>query len=70
MKFTETIHPDFPDSKLIVLEVDVLGVPLRFSHIIATAQYLRDPKAAVLWAKTYLANVAGSTLTQKIKEII
>ena len=70
MKFTVSTHPDFPHPKLIELEVDVLGVPLLFSHIISTAQYLRDPKAAILWTKTYLANAAGSTLTQKIKEII
>lgn len=71
MKFTESsVHPDFPDSIAVTLEVDVLGVPLRFSHIIPSAQYLRDPKAAILWTKTYLAHLAGSALTQKIKEHI
>ena len=55
---------------LVELVVDVLGVPLYFLHTIPKAQYERDPKAAILWTKTYLANVAGSTLTQKIKEII
>lgn len=54
----------------VTLTVDVLGVPLAFSHVIPKAQYDRDPRAAVLWAKTYLANVAGATLTQKIKESI
>lgn len=54
----------------VTLTVDVLGIPITLAHVIQPAQYERDPKAATLWAKTYLANVAGSTLTQKIKEII
>uniref|UniRef100_A0A7M2QLZ0 Uncharacterized protein n=1 Tax=feces metagenome TaxID=1861841 RepID=A0A7M2QLZ0_9ZZZZ len=55
---------------LVELVVDVLGTTLCFRHSIPQAQYERDPKAAVLWAKTYLANSAGATLTQKIKEAI
>lgn len=46
MKFNESANPHYPGSKLIELEVDVLGVPLRFSHIIASEQYLRDPKGS------------------------
>lgn len=55
---------------LVELVVDVLGVPLCFRQAVPKSQYDRDPKAAILWAKTYLANAAGATLTQKIKEII
>lgn len=65
MKFTVSTN-----GRHVTLTVDVLGVPLAFSHVIQPAQYERDPKAATLWAKTYLANVAGGTLTQKIKEHI
>ena len=41
---------------------------MTFSHVLQAVQYNRDPKAAILWAKAYLANVAGSVLTNSIKE--
>lgn len=63
MKFTVS-----DSGKHVTLTVDVLGVPMTFYHVLQSDQYNRDPKAAIIWAKAYLANVAGSVLTNTIKE--